>query len=225
MALKVIGAGLGRTGTASTKVALERLGIGRCYHMGEVMASPTDAEHWFNAADGKPDWDELFSGYHAAVDYPACEFWQELAAYYPDAKVILSVRNSDRWFDSTRDTIFSPQLREWAKASAFGHFLHRTIWSAFGNRIHDREFMVAYFEQRTDQIRRAIPPDRLLVYEVKDGWEPLCDFLQLQVPNEPFPRVNSREETARMIEAIIGESNDRPLDELLRERSHDMFEQ
>jgi hypothetical protein len=224
MALEVIGAGLGRTGTASIKVALEKLGIGRCYHMGEVLAKPADADRWVNAADGNPDWDNLFNEYGAAVDYPTCAFWQELADFYPNAKVVLSVRDANSWFESTRDTIFSPQLREWSKTSPFGHFLQRTVWRAFGDRFQDRAFMVSYFEHRTDQIRSAIPPDRLLVYEVKDGWEPLCDFLQIQAPDEPFPRVNNREETAQMIEAIIRESAERPLKDVLKEHSQDMFD-
>jgi hypothetical protein len=116
VALQVIGAGLGRTGTASIKVALEQLGLGRCYHMGEVLANPGDADRWVSAADGKPDWDDLFNEYGAAVDYPTCVFWQELADFYPDAKVLLSVRDATSWFESTRETIFSPQLREWSTA-------------------------------------------------------------------------------------------------------------
>jgi hypothetical protein len=224
VALKVIGAGLGRTGTASIKVALEQLGMGRCYHMGEVLAKPADTDRWLSAADGEPDWDALFNEYGAAVDYPTCSFWQELADFYPDAKVLLSVRDANSWFESTKETIFSPELREWSKASPIGHFLRRTVWADFENRFHDRDFMVSYFERRIDHIKSALPPERLLVYEVKEGWAPLCDFLQVEDPVEPFPRVNSREETAKMIDAIIGGSAERPLDEVLKEHSQDMFD-
>ena len=107
MALKIIGAGMGRTGTASLKVALEALGVGRCYHMTEVLKHPGFIEDWIGAAAGKADWDRIFSGYSATVDNPGCNYWKELAAHYPDAKVILTVRDASDWFESTSETIHS----------------------------------------------------------------------------------------------------------------------
>lgn len=224
MSLKVVGAGLGRTGTASLKVALERLGIGRCYHMGEVMTRPEDTVLWMQAADGNPDWDRLLGDYGATVDYPACTFWRELADYYPEAKVLLSVRDADSWFESTQATIFSKALRDWASASPLEEFMRKTVHGTLGDKIDDRDYMVNYFEERIEQIKSELPADRLLVYQVKEGWGPLCEFLELPVPDEPFPRVNSRDDTMRMIEAIVQAGDDRAIDEVLSERARDLFD-
>lgn len=207
MALQLIGAGLGRTGTASLKIALEALGLGKCYHMGEVLMNQSHIGLWSEAADGNADWEQLFDGYGAAVDYPACAFWRELADYYPSAKVLLSVRDAERWFESTQATIFSPKFVEWGKSSPFGRMAEKAVFADFGDHRHDRDFMVPYFERRTEEIKAALPEDRLLVYEVKQGWEPLCEFLGVPVPDRPFPRVNSRAETAEMIKTMIGSAD------------------
>jgi hypothetical protein len=224
MALQLIGAGPGRTGTASLKVGLEMLGLGRCYHMGEVMNDVACIEHWIAAAKGAPDWDLIFDGFAAAVDYPASRFWRELADYYPDAKVLLSVRDPNAWFDSVRQTIFSPRLRDWVAHSPFAEFMNLTVHGPFGDRINDRAYMVDYFENHVEAVKAAIAPDRLLVYEVKQGWGPLCEFLDLPVPDEPFPRVNSREETSAMIDAMIASSGDGDFQAELRERSRELFD-
>ena len=224
MALKVVGAGLGRTGTASIKVALEELGIGRCYHMGEVMQDPTHINHWINAADGKPDWDQFLDNYGATVDYPACSFWRELADYYPDAKVLLSVRSAESWFESTNATIMSPRLNEFISGSPWGKMIRSVIWDTLENRMGDREYMVSYFNRRNDEIREAIPTDRLLVYEVKQGWEPLCDFLEIPVPDKSFPRVNTRDETTQLIDHMITQSGDVPDPDVLSDVAGDLFE-
>ncbi len=223
MALKVVGAGLGRTGTASLKVALEELGIGRCYHMGEVLQDPAHIDHWMNAADGKPDWDSFLADYSATVDYPACTFWRELAESYPDAKVLLSVRDATSWFESTSTTILSPKLNEFLAGSPFGELNRRTILDTLEHRMGDREFMVSYFDRRIEEIRRAIPEDRLLVYEVKQGWEPLCEFLDLPVPEKNFPRVNSRDETRNLIATMMAQSGDAPDDEAMNEAADKLF--
>jgi hypothetical protein len=223
MSLQIIGAGLGRTGTASIKVALEQLGVGRCYHMGEVMTRPGDIELWMNAADGSPDWKRLLDEYGAAVDYPACTFWRELSVAYPDAKVLLSVRDANSWFESTQATIFSKQLRDWLINSPVHDFMKKTVWRDFGDQIDNREFMVSYFEQHIEEIKNALPEERLLVYQVKDGWEPLCKFLQVQIPDEPFPHVNSRDEMAQMIEGWINRSKDESMDTVLQEDSQGLF--
>jgi hypothetical protein len=200
LALQVIGAGLGRTGTASLKVALEQLGLGNCYHMAELMSNPADAELWVRAAQGQPDWDTLLGNYGATVDYPACSFWRPLAEHYPSAKILLSVRDANSWFESTRDTIFSKQVRDWIGKTPLADFFDQAVWGEFGSRIEDREYMVDYFERRTEAIKSEVPPERLLVYSVKEGWDPLCAFLGIDVPEESFPHVNSREETARVLE-------------------------
>jgi len=225
MALKVIGAGLGRTGTASIKVALEELGIGRCYHMGEVLQNPMHINHWLNAADGNPDWDwdQHLGDYAATVDYPACTFWRELAEYYPDAKVLLSVRNATSWFESTSSTIMLPKFNEFVASSPIGELVRRTIWDTLEHRMGDRDYMVSYFDRRIEEVRQAIPEDRLLVYEVKQGWEPLCDFLDLPVPDKPFPRVNSRDDTKQLIATMMAQSGDTLDEEAMNEAAAKLF--
>ena len=199
MALKVIGAGLARTGTASLKVALEQLGVGRCYHMTDVLQNPPRAKVWVDAANGNRDWDEIFADYGATVDYPGATFWEELADHYPDAKILLTIRDPNKWFESTNETVMSPELIKFIKKSPFGELMQRIIFDTLDNRMHEREFMVSYFEKRTADIIASVPADRLLVFQVKEGWGPLCEFLGVPVPDGDFPRVNSREETKQML--------------------------
>jgi hypothetical protein len=148
--------------------------------------------------------------YGASVDYPACTFWRELAEHYPDSKVLLSVRDATSWFESTNATIMSPKFNDFIAGSPFGELSRRVIWNTLDHRMGDKDFMVSYFERRIEEIREAIPQDRLLVYEVKQGWEPLCDFLGLPVPDNPFPRVNSRDETKQLIATMMAQSGDVP---------------
>ena len=211
MALKVIGAGLGRTGTASLKVALEQLGIGRCYHMGEVLSDPSRIDHWLDAANGEPDWEATLDGYAATVDYPACTYWRELADLYPDAKVILSVRDADSWFESTNATIMAPRFNDFIEPSPWGEMIRRTIWDTLEGRMGDRDFMVSYFNQRNEEVQAALPSDRLLVFEARQGWEPLCNFLGLSVPDAPFPRINTREETKELLDRMTSGSGSEEL--------------
>jgi hypothetical protein len=199
MSLKIIGAGLGRTGTLSLKLALEQLGFGPCYHMVEVMLHPEATALWINAADGNPDWEAIFNGYVATVDYPGCGFWRQLADFYPDAKVLLTVRDPEEWFESTQATIFSPESVKRLGATPMAPFFQKTAWRAFGDRIHDRQFMVDHFKRHNEEVQSSVPADRLLVYEVKQGWEPLCRSLNVPVPPTPFPRRNSREEMSAMM--------------------------
>jgi hypothetical protein len=196
MPLKVIGAGLGRTGTVSLKLALEQLGFGPCYHMTELFMHQEHASGWVRAADGHPDWERIFAGYTSTVDYPGCTFWRELAQRYPTAKVLLSVRDPDEWFDSTQATIFADASTETLLASPLREFFEKTVWRDFHDRGHDRDFMVDLFRRHNAEVERAFPQERILVYNVKQGWEPLCEFLGVPVPSQPFPRANSREEYA-----------------------------
>ncbi len=128
MSLKIIGAGLGRTGTASLKVALEMLGTGQGYHMSEVLQDPAKGKAWIAAADGNADWDKIFDGYGSSLDYPGCTFWKELAEHYPDAKIILTVRDPVRWFDSVNETIMSQMLVNGTKGSPFGELMQRIVF-------------------------------------------------------------------------------------------------
>lgn len=197
MTLSLIGAGFGRTGTLSLKIALEQLGLGRCYHMAEVFANPGHAPLWRAAAErGCTDWAPLLGGYGATVDWPGCYFWRELTDANPDAKVLLSVREPASWHRSVMDTIFntlvhpSPKFPSDWSAMARSIVLERT----FGGRLDDRDHAISVFERHNAEVERTIPPERLLVYEVSEGWEPLCRFLDCATPDIPFPRVNSTDE-------------------------------
>jgi len=201
MALQVIGAGFGRTGTASLKAALETLGYGRCYHMFEFMEHPEHARYWDAASRDRPvAWDELFEGYRATVDWPGCTFYRELMAAYPDAKVVLSVRDPERWFESASKTIFTaprggPKLlfqllttpRMWRSVRVVRRILSKRT---FRGRERDKAHTVKVFNAHIEEVKRTVPPERLLVYEVGQGWGPLCDFLGVPVPAQAFPHVN-----------------------------------
>lgn len=193
MSLEIIGAGFGRTGTLSLKLALEKLGFGPCYHMVEVFQNPDAINWWIDAATGKPDWEKIFEGYNATVDWPSCTFYAELAETYPDAKVILTERDSEAWFESTQATIF-PAERPADSPPAFQEMFERAIADLFDGRIRDHDHAIAVFERHNAEVRDRIAPDRLLVYEVAQGWEPLCEFLSVPVPDEPMPKVNTTEQ-------------------------------
>ncbi len=197
MGLQVIGAGLGRTGTMSLKLALEHLGFGPCYHMAEVLVQARrNIPLWLDVIHGKPDWDAVFAGFAASSDYPACTYWRELAEYYPEAKVILTLRDADGWFDSVSRTIFAEGGPSSAVEGPMAEFMHGAVIGDFADRIQDRDFMTAYFERRNAEIIAAVPPERLLVHHPGDGWETVCRFLGVPVPAEPYPRVNTSEEWA-----------------------------
>lgn len=201
MALKVIGAGLGRTATFTMKFALEHIGLGPCLHMSEVFAGARrNVPLWTNVAAGKPDWETVFDGFQSTTDYPACSFWRELADYYPEAKVLLTVRDADSWFDSVNETIFSERMQGSLRGTPQERMMQGTVYAPFGDKIGDRAFMTDWFERRNQEVIDTIPAERLLVFHPKQGWEPLCEFLGVPVPPEPFPRVNSRDE--------IGEASD-----------------
>lgn len=202
MSLSVVGAGLGRTGTASLKVALEQLLGGRCYHMSECFGNPANPPLWLAASQGKPDWAKIFDGYVATVDYPGAAFWRELAAAYPQAKVLLTVRDPNKWFESTRETIFSEELRGLTEQTPAAEFFREVVFKDFVGHFGDRAFMTRYFERHTEEVKRGVPKGRLLVYEVGEGWEPLCQFLGVPVPSTPFPHVNVRDDFKMMMQGL-----------------------
>ena len=201
MALQVIGAGLGRTGTLTLKTALERLGFGPCHHMIEVFANPGQVPHWNRAADGVAiDWDDIYAPYRATVDWPGCHFHAELAKRYPDAKVILSKRDPVRWYESISETILKSMAMMGLATDGeipadhpmrFGGII--IAQKTFGGDF-SKENVIAAFERHCEDVRRRTPAGRLLEFEAAEGWEPLCAFLGVPVPDEPFPRTNSREE-------------------------------
>jgi len=218
--VKVIGAGFGRTGTLSLKVALEELGFGPCYHMTEVFAHPEHTSFWLSAWRGEPvDWEGVLGGYEAAVDWPACTFYEELMERHPEAKVLLSVRDPERWYDSTRSSIYelskfmarSPVFRVIftvfsllsSRKPTRGSLAYEIIWDGtFDGRFEDRAYAIEVFERHTEEVRRRVPPGRLLVYEVGQGWGPLCEFLGVPEPDEPFPRLNEAAEMRRSVRIV-----------------------
>jgi hypothetical protein len=200
MALEIIGAGLGRTGTLTLKTALEMLGFGPCHHMVEVFANPAQVPLWNRAADGEAiDWEDIYGSYRATVDWPGCHFYAALAARYPGAKVILSRRDPERWYESMRETILASMAQMGLAAAPipqdhpmrFGGVIIPQQTFAFD---FSRDNVIAAFERHNAEVMRTIPAERLLVFEAAQGWEPLCAFLGVPVPAEPFPRTNSREE-------------------------------
>ncbi len=197
MALELIGAGLGRTGTLSLKVALERIGYGPCYHMIEVLTAPERGRHWLEQTQGGcHDWDAIFQGFRATVDWPAAAFWRELVERAPDAKVLLSLRDADRWYDSVMNTIYKAMTQEPPeRAPETLHDFHAMVYAliferTFEGRLKDRDHAKRIFEEHNQAVIDAIPASRLLVYQPGDGWEPICRFLEVPVPDEDFPHLN-----------------------------------
>ncbi|WP_300380180.1 sulfotransferase family protein [Henriciella sp.] len=196
--MKIIGAGLGRTGTMSLKLALEQLGFGPCYHMEAVF---NDLEkrvpQWNGALAGKPDWEEIFDGFSSSVDWPTAGFYEELYTAYPDAKYILSTRSPESWAASFGGTIAKliedrenapPHMQPWLEMA------HGVIArTGFPDGLTDAE-LIERFEAHNEAVKQTIPADQLLVFEVRQGWGPLCDFLGVEAPDEPFPRTNNRAE-------------------------------
>lgn len=205
MALKLVGAGFGRTGTNSIKLALEQIGYGPCHHMYEVMGHTEQLPYWQAAARGEPDWDAVFAGYVSCVDWPAVRFWREIAAHYPDAKVLLSVRPEDSWLRSIHRTIY-PNMRDWRKMKP-GYFrdvvetAYQLVWlETFDGRLGDAEHAIAVYRAHNEAVKQAIAPERLLVFDPAEGWEPLCRFLGVAVPDTDFPHTNQSEEFDRQMD-------------------------
>ena len=197
MPLAVIGAGFGRTGTLSFKLALEQLGLGPCYHMLEVFGKADHIATWSAAVAGEPiDWGALLDGYRSTCDWPACTFWRELRAASPGAKVVLTRRDPEAWYTSMSATILETLDRpvdDDADPLMVDHqlmtrklILDRTF-AGDVSREHALEVLAAH-EQN---VIASVSPTELLVYDVTEGWEPLCAFLDVPVPDEPFPNTNT----------------------------------
>jgi hypothetical protein len=204
--MKVIGSGFGRTGTLSMKRALEELGVGPCYHMEEVMRHRSHVGLWHDVGLGREvDWHELFAGFESAVDFPASVVYRELMEAFPDAKVVHTVRDPERWYESTLETIYQARalVPRWLRrlvpfAGRFAEMVDLMVWDGvFDGRFEDREYAIARFEEWTAEVTATVPPERLLVFDVRDGWEPLCEFLGVLQPAGDFPRVNDRESMLR----------------------------
>lgn len=201
MSLKVIGSGFGRTGTRSMKDALEILGFGPCHHMEEIFAHPEQVAPWQQMQAGhEPDWRQVFAGYVSQVDWPGAHVWRQLAAAFPEARVIHTVRPDDSWWNSFSTTIgklirvrnalpLPPHIAAMLEVGA--DFVSD---KTFHGRADDKEAALAAYHQRLADVKAAIPASRLLVYDVAQGWKPLCAFLGVPVPDQPFPRRNGRED-------------------------------
>jgi hypothetical protein len=198
MSLKVIGAGIGRTGTYSLKLAINQLGFGPCHHMEEVLHNmPEQVPLWSAAVDGKANWSAIYDGYESAVDWPTAAFFRELLDAYPDAKFVLTHRSPDSWADSFGATIYEliaardqapPDKREWLAMA------ERVITKTGFPPGLARDDLVDGFIAHTEAVKATVPADQLLLFEVREGWQPLCEFLGTAVPEAPFPRTNDRAE-------------------------------
>lgn len=198
MTLQVIGAGVGRTGTYSLKIAINQLGLGPCHHMEAVLQNmPAQVPLWSAALEGRPDWPAIYEGFGSAVDWPTAAFFRELAEANPAAKFVLTHRSPESWADSFGATIYKllaergnapPEMRAWLEMCA-GVISHTGFPPGL-----DRDALMQGFVAHNDAVKNTIPSDRLLVYQVKEGWEPLCAFLGVPAPDEPFPRTNDRAE-------------------------------
>jgi hypothetical protein len=202
MPLKVIGAGQGRTGTHSLKLALEQLGVGPCHHMAEVIEHPEQYQYWERVFDDEAvNWEDVYRGYNSAVDAPTCFVYRELAQRYPEAKIILTLRDPDAWWRSVSATIMAPDIWDAQRKtdhpmSKLGPHLagFRTRRGYHPFRPDDRDAAIADFQRHNEEVRKVIPADRLLVYEISQGWDPLCSFLGVPVPAQPFPHSNTSEQ-------------------------------
>jgi hypothetical protein len=198
--LAVVGAGVGRTGTHSLKIALEQLLDAPCHHMLEILGDPTQVPAWIDAIDGRPvDWSAMLDRYRAIVDWPGGAFWRELSAANPEALVLLSVRDPEAWYRSAANTIFltfdnmPPEVAPWMDA------VRTLLQDRFSDRFDDPTAMMDAFVRHNDAVRAEAPAGRLLEWTPADGWEPICERLGLPVPAEPFPVANTTDEFREMI--------------------------
>ena len=204
--MKLIGAGFGRSGTMSIKAALEELGYAPCYHMKIAIYRADHLRFFLRAWRGrKVNWKRFFRRYNSVVDWPTCNFYKELMLEFPDAKILLNVRDPEAWYDSMYETI-------WAIQPAFPFWfppvvkkLHdEMIWNGlFRGNFEDREKTTEAYREWIDEVRSSVPAERLLVYNVKEGWAPLCEFLGAPVPEgRPFPFINEKKNFQRVIRLL-----------------------
>lgn len=209
MTLKVIGAGFGRTGTSSLKIALEQLGYDKCHHMFEVISSREQIDFWHAIIQGEPPlWDDVFDGFQSSVDFPSSIYYKELATHYPDAKVILTLRSPESWYKSASDTIFqvgsiAKWLRIFPRISRLHALVNQGIWkNVFDDRFTDKDYAIEIYNQHIEAVKAAIPAERLLVIEIKEGWGPICNFLGQETPDTPFPHTNDTAEFKKLISRL-----------------------
>jgi len=208
--MKVIGAGFGRTGTMSLKAALEQLGCGPCFHMIDLIRDPEPLPYWVAAANGERiDWTEAMDGWESSVDWPGCTFWEEMAETWPDAPVLLSVRYPEAWYRSCLNSIHAAKEMALAGELEGGDeegpspevvgMINNLIWNGtFKGRFLEKDYALEVFHRHNEYVKAKVPANRLLVYEIKQGWEPLCEFLSVDVPHTPMPHLNDTESFRNM---------------------------
>jgi hypothetical protein len=211
MSLDVVGAGFGRTGTLSLKAALEQLGFSKCHHMMEVAKHPEQTAYWHAVSKGEQvDWDRVFEGYRASCDFPSSVYWEELHRHFPESKVILTVRDPRQWYRSVAETIYpiSTAVPRWLtlvlpRLRKGRELVENMIWSGlFSGRFEDEEHAVRVFEEHAEHVKQVVAPDRLLIFQVKDGWEPLCHFLEVPIPEGAFPHLNEAASMRRLLRIL-----------------------
>ena len=192
MAIKVIGTGFGRTGTDSMREALAILGFGPCHHMSEVIANEEQKRLWRALANGAaPDWNALFGGYASCMDWPSAHYWRELIEIYPDARVILTWRSPESWWQSFEKTIAAAISQSQDQESLGICLISKQV---FCGKAHDRAAAIALYEANVAAVMATVPPQRLLVHNLGDGWETLCAHLHVPVPDQPYPNRNNTRE-------------------------------
>ncbi len=193
--LRVVGAGFGRTGTTSIKLALEQLGLGPTHHMFEAFERPEDFPSWAAAVRGEPwDRDAVLQGFRSTLDFPSCVVWEELWRANPGSTVLLTTRSSASWWRSFDATIARGLRTAPEEGTAHGPLFAAISQRVFDGRSEDRQVAIAALEAHQRHVRDTVPADQLLVHEVGDGWGPLCEHFGLPAPDEPFPSVNSTED-------------------------------
>lgn len=219
MSLKVIGTGLGRTGTFSLKLALEHLGFGKCFHMLELFHEPSGINYFKRAERGEAvDWNVLFSNYSSVVDYPAARYYSNITEFFPDAKIVHTYRDPDEWYESAMETIFWVNRIPLGMIMKFGLYFflkpetrkrfpillynRKLMHLEFGRDLSDKKEVIGRYERHTENVLKQFSSDRLLMFNSKQGWEPLCQFLGVTVPEKNFPHSNRREEFIGKVEVI-----------------------
>lgn len=209
--MKVIGAGFGRTGTMSLKAALEQLGAGPTFHMIDIVRHPETLPAWKAAVAGeRVDWREALKGWGGTVDWPGCTYWEEMAQLWPDAPILLTVRDPEAWYRSCRNSIFEANRQALSGGldgdaaaeninTEVAEFIRDLIWlGTFDGRFEDKDYAISVFEAHNENVKRKADPNRLVVHEITDGWQPLCDMLGVPVPETPMPHLNDTDSFREM---------------------------
>ncbi|MGH2714266.1 MAG: sulfotransferase family protein [Thermoleophilaceae bacterium] len=208
--MKVIGAGFGRTGTMSLKAALEQLGAGPCFHMIDIIRDPSTLHYWQAAIDGeRVDWKEALDGWEGSVDWPGCTFYKQHMETWPEAPVLLSVRDPEAWYKSTSNSIHAAKEmamrgelqppEENPPSPEVMQMINGLIWQGtFNGRFGDRDYALQVFNDHIEDVKRTVPADRLVIYEIGQGWGPLAEMLGVEAPDAPFPHLNDTESFRQM---------------------------